>query len=198
MANIDSNAKGVKKKKFIRRISILVLLFIQVIFLFAIFKENLHSLWLMVSILGICLLILVAYLRGQLHHPEHQYEHILVVSWIPIGAISSFYLNNYVGLGPVISATAIGAMGSFTPALRTQSDYLKQLPAAIYCGAFIGMSSTNVVPDIIFVLTSSFFTAILILVSKSLFSGVGGKLGTLAFTGVVITSFIYYLISRYA
>ncbi|GAA4202941.1 hypothetical protein GCM10022289_18470 [Pedobacter jeongneungensis] len=60
------------------------------------------------------------------------------------------------------------------------------------------MSSTAVAPNIVFVLTASFFTAILIIVSKSLFSGVGGKLGTLAFAGVVITSFIYYLISAYA
>ncbi|WP_288251367.1 hypothetical protein [uncultured Flavobacterium sp.] len=144
-----------------------------------------------------CPLILVSYLRGQIHHYDHQYEHILVVSWIPVGAVSSFYLNHYLGLGPVISAAAIGTLGSFIPEINKGSDYLKQVPAVMYCGGFIGMSSTRVAPDIFFILAASFFTAVLILVSKSLFSGVGGKLGTLAFTGVVITSFIYYLISYY-
>jgi hypothetical protein len=122
----------------------------------------------------------------------------MVVSWIPIGAISSLYLNNYMDLGPVISAASIGIIGSFVPEFRKTSTYLAQLPAAIYCGAFIGMSSTSVAPSIIFVLTASFFTSVLILVSKSLYSGVGGKLGTLAFTGVAFTSFIYYLIARCA
>jgi hypothetical protein len=185
-------------KKLSRKVSIIFLLSIQVIFLFAIFRENLQSWWSIISILVICPLILVAYLRGQLHHHEHQYEHILVVCWIPIGAVSSFYLNHYLSLGPVISASAVGLTGSFLPIFKKESEYLRQLPAAVYCGAFIGMSSTAVAPNILFVLTASFFTAILIVVSKSLFSGVGGKLGTLAFAGVVITSFIYYLIASYA
>ncbi|WP_316828703.1 hypothetical protein [Pedobacter miscanthi] len=185
-------------RKLSRKISIIFLLAIQVIFLFAIFRENLQSWWSIISILLISPLILVAYLRGQLHHHEHQYEHVLVVCWIPIGAVTSFYLNHYLSLGPVISASAVGLTGSFLPLFRKSSAYLRQLPAAVYCGAFIGMSSTAVAPSILFVLTASFFTAILIIVSKSLFSGVGGKLGTLAFAGVVITSFIYYLISSYA
>lgn len=185
-------------RKLSRKISIIFLLAIQVIFLFAIFRENLQSWWSVISILAICPLILVAYLRGQLHHHEHQYEHVLVVCWIPIGAVISFYLNHYLSLGPVISASAVGLTGSFLPLFRKSSEYLRQLPAAVYCGAFIGMSSTVVAPNILFVITASFFTAILIVVSKSLFSGVGGKLGTLAFSGVVITSFIYYLISSYA
>ncbi len=74
---------------------------------------------------------------------------------------------------------------------------MKQLPAAIYCGAFIGMSSTGVASGFMFILTASFFTAILLFLSKNLFAGVGGKLGTLAFAGVVITSFLYFLISSY-
>lgn len=184
--------------RFVRKISILFLLIIQAVFLFAIFREHMHSLWLILSILIICPLILVTYLRGQLHHHEHEYEHILVVSWIPIGAVVCFYLNHYLKLGPVISAASLGSVSSMIPLLNRKSGYLKQLPAAIYCGAFIGMSTTGIAPNITFVLIASFFTAMLIMVSKSLFSGLGGKLGTLAFAGVVLTSAFYYLISAYA
>lgn len=198
MEGLTEDMQRSKKRIFIRKACILFLLIIQFIFLFAIFKENEQSLWISISFMVICPLILVAYLRGQIHHYDHQYEHILVVLWIPAGAVSSFYLNHYLELGPVMSASAIGAAGSFIPEIKRQSHYLKQVPAVIYCGAFIGMSSTRVAPDIFFILAASFFTAVLILVSKSLFSGVGGKLGTLAFTGVVITSFIYYFISCYA
>ncbi|MFC4389995.1 hypothetical protein [Flavobacterium quisquiliarum] len=197
MAEINKNYHHAKKSKFVRKTSILILLIIQITFLSAIFRENFQSLWISISIIVMCPLIMVTYLKGQIHHYDHQYEHILVVSWIPIGAVSSFYVNHYLGLGPVIAAAAIGTLGSFVPEINKHSNYLKQVPAVMYCGAFIGMSNTRVAPDIFFILAASFFTAVLILVSKSLFSGVGGKLGTLAFTGVAITSFVYYLISYY-
>lgn len=197
MEEINKNYQPAKKSRFVRKTIILILLIIQIAFLSAIFRENFQSFWVLISIIVMCPLIMVTYLKGQIHHHDHQYEHILVVSWIPIGAVSSFYLNHYLGLGPVIAAAAIGTVGSFIPEISKHSNYLKQVPAVIYCGAFIGMSSSRVAPDIFFILAASFFTAVLILVSKSLFSGVGGKLGTLAFTGVAVTSFIYYLISYY-
>lgn len=183
--------------KTARNIFITFLLIIQVIFLFAIFRENLRSWWTAASIFILCPLILITYLSGKLHHDDHAYEHILVVLWIPVGALASFYINHFLALGPVISAAAVGTAGSFIPGLNKQSHYMKQLPAAIYCGAFIGMSSMGVAPNITFILTASFFTAILLIVSKNLFAGVGGKLGTMAFAGVVLTSFVYFLISSY-
>lgn len=183
--------------KTVRKAFIVFLLIIQVIFLFEIFRENLQSWWTIVSMFILCFLIFITYRRGSLHHEDHEYEHILVVLWIPIGALASFYLNHLLGLGAVISAATVGSVASFIPNLNKQSHYMRQLPAAIYCGAFIGMSSIGVAPNIVFILTASFFTAILLILSKNLFAGVGGKLGTLAFAGVVITSFLYFLISSY-
>jgi len=183
--------------KTVRKAFIIFLLIIQVIFLFEIFKENLHSWWTVAAIFILCPLILLTYLTDGLHHEEHEYEHILVALWIPIGALASFYLNRFLSLGPVISGGIVGSIASFIPVLNKRSHYMKQLPAAIYCGAFIGMSSIGVAPNIVFILTASFFTAIMLILSKNLFAGVGGKLGTLAFAGVVITSFLYFLISSY-
>jgi len=186
------------RRKTARTVFICFLLAVQMIFLLAIFKENTQSLIISILITMLSLLILITYLKGPLHHEEHTYEHILVVLWIPIGALACFYLNHFLKLGPVISASAVGLTGSFLPSLNKKSHYMRQLPAAIYCGAFIGMSSTVVATGISFILTASFFSAILLFVSKSLFAGLGGKLGTLAFAGVVITSFLFFLISSYA
>lgn len=180
-----------------RKASIIFLLIIQAVFLFAIFREQMRSWWSVAGILILCPLILISYLKGRLHHEDHEYEQVLVALWIPAGALSSFYLNHFLALGPVLSAALVGSIGSFLPLLNHKSHYLRQLPAAIYCGAFIGMSSTGVAPGISFILTASFFTALLLIVSKNLFAGVGGKLGTLAFAGVVITSFLYFLITSY-
>lgn len=183
--------------KTARNVFIIFLLIIQAIFLFAIFKENSQSPGMAVLMIILSILVLTTYLKGQIHHEDHAYEHIFVVLWIPVGALSCFYLNHFLKLGPVISATTVGSLASFIPNFKKSSHYLQQLPAAIYCGAFIGMSSTGVAPNFLFILTASFFTAVLLILSKNLFAGVGGKLGTLAFAGVVITSFLYFLISSY-
>jgi len=184
-------------KKTTRNIFTIFLLIVQVIFLFAIFKENTHSIWIALLMFILCGFVLTTYLTGRLHHKEHAYEHILVALWIPVGSLASFYLNHFIKLGPVISAGTVGSIASLIPNIKKQSHYLRQLPAALYCGAFIGMSSIGVAPNFLFILTASFFTALLLILSKNLFAGVGGKLGTLAFAGVVITSFLYFLISSY-
>jgi hypothetical protein len=44
-----------------------------------------------------------------------------------------------------------------------------------------------------FILAASIFTAIFLIVSKSLLNGVGGKLGTLAFLGVSLTYLLLYI-----
>lgn len=165
--------------------------------MYEIFKENEHSqaIAALATVLGI--LVAITYIRGHIHHKDHAYEHILVALWIPAGAIICFYLNHFLILGPVLSGAIVGSLSSFIPNLNRKSHYLQQLPAALYCGAFIGMSSTGVAPNFLFIITASFFTAILLIISKNLFAGVGGKLGTLAFAGVMITSFLYFLISSY-
>jgi hypothetical protein len=183
--------------KTARNVFIIFLLIIQASFIFAIFNESTHSPGIAGLIIILSILVLVTYLKGELHHEEHAYEHVFVALWIPAGAITSFYLNHLLHLGPVLSAAIVGTVASFLPDLKKNSHYLKQLPAAIYCGAFIGMSSTGVAPGFLFILTASFFTAVLLIFSKNLFAGVGGKLGTLAFAGVVITSFLYFLFAAY-
>lgn len=185
------------RHKIIRTVFIFFLLIIQVFFIYEIFKENVHSWSIAVLAAILCILVVITYLRGHIHHKDHAYEHIFVALWIPAGAFSTFYLNHFLKLGPVLSASIVGSIASFIPAVKKQSHYLQQLPAAIYCGAFIGMSSAGVAPNFLFITTASFFTAILLIISKNLFAGVGGKLGTMAFAGVVITSFLYFLISSY-
>jgi len=181
----------------VRTIFIFFLLLIQVIFISQIFKEHTHSLGTVAILAVLSILVLITHLRGKIHHKDHAYEHILVAVWIPVGALITFYLNHFLKLGPVLSAALLGSAASFIPNLRKHSHYLQQLPAAFYCGAFIGMSSSGVAPNFLFVATASIFTALLLIISKNLFAGVGGKLGTLAFAGVVITSFIFFLVSSY-
>lgn len=181
------------RQKF-RILSIGLLFVIQALFLVAIFVENTHSYIILFFIGLISLFILYSYLRSPLHHHAHEYESIKIAAWVPLGAMSCYYLNQIFGLGPVLGAALTGTVASFIPNINKNSRYLPHLPAAIYCGAFVGMSNAQVAHGFYFILTASIFTAILLVVSKSLLDGVGGKLGTLAFLGVSLTYLLLYLL----
>jgi hypothetical protein len=184
-------------RKFNRWVSVTLIGVIQALFLFMIFKENQHSDWISILIVLISLLLLIAHVKAPLHHEDHVYEHIWVAIWIPVGAVAAYYINNNLHLGAVIAAGLVGTLASILPEFNKKSGYLKQLPAAIYCGAFIGMSSPRVANGVLFVIAASVFAGILLVLSKSLFHGMGGKLGLIAFAGVVIASFVLFLFSNH-
>jgi len=125
-----------------------------------------------------------------MHNKEHKYEKILVIIWIPVGAIVCYLLTIYTGLGSVLSAGITGVLGSFLPYIKKQTFYFKKLPSAVYCGAFVGMSSVKIMPTIGFIVFGGIFASIFYLLSKNLFLGYGGRLGTIALVGVVVTVLI--------
>lgn len=183
-------------RKKVRTFIILLTLVIQILFLSAIFVEKLQTSYTPIVIILLCILLLASYIKAPIHHRTNVYDHILIVLWIPAGALSCYFLNHGFHLGPVISAGIVGTMASFIPQINKHSAYLKQLPATFYCGAFIGMTNLSIASSVYFVLAASFFAGVLLLVSKSLFNGLGGKLGTVAFTAVTITSFIFFLLFK--
>ena len=183
--------------KLSRRISIAIICVIQVLFLLMIFRENLHANWISLVVVLLSVLLLTAHIKAPLHRDDHLNEHVLVAVWIPAAAIAAYVINNNLHFGPVIAASLIGFLGSLLPQINKRSVYLKQLPAAIYCGAFIGMSNLRVANGFLFVFAASFFAGVGLVLSKSLFHGMGGKLGLLAFAGVVLASFFLFLWSNY-
>lgn len=182
--------------RVIRYTSLLLLFVIQLLFLLAIFKENNSTIALSFFIILISFLLLFSFFKSPVHHNKLAFEKVYIAIWVPIGAISCYFLNHAFGLGSVLSASLVGLIGALIPYLNKKSNYLPHLPPAIYCGAFVGMSNTKVAHDVYFILAASICTAILLIISKSLLNGIGGKLGTLAFAGVTITYLILFLFSR--
>ena len=185
-----------KKNKAIRTFTLATVLIIQIIFLLLIAKNNYdtNNYFAIIAILLISAVVLFSHHYLDLHHNKYDYEKLSVVVWVPLGAIACHILNVNYGLGSVLSAGIIGTLGSFIPILNKQSNYLKNLPGAIYCGVFVGMSSNTITPTIGFVLSAGILAGLFFLLSKNLFIGIGGKLGTMAFLGV----FIVYLINLMA
>lgn len=180
-------------KKIIRYGIILALFIVQLLFLSLIFREIHNNYIASIFILSLIVLLFYTYLKHLDHEQDGEYESFKVAIWVPIGALSTYYLSNSFQLPPVLAGSSIGILASFLPNIRKQSTFLEQVPAAIYCGAFVGMSSHVLAKDGFFVLTASVFTAVFLMVSKTVMQGVGGKFGTLAFVGVVIT----YLLFKY-
>ncbi|GHC48795.1 hypothetical protein [Ulvibacter litoralis] len=184
------------KHKVIRFFIVLTVLLLQIVFLAVTVKEKYETdnFAAILSILLILLTIFFGYRYLDLHHHEYAYEQVSVVIWVPIGAVVCYVLNVYGNLGSVLAAGITGTVASFLPLLRKESFYLKKLPNAMYCGAFVGMSSVAITPSIGFVVAAGILAGVFYMLSKNLFLGIGGKLGTIAFVGVVLVSLINWIV----
>lgn len=182
-----------KRKQYTRIGTIILLFVIQILFLLAIFRENAHSYLLAILVASLVLLVLYTYRKGNLHADGHEFESYKIAVWVPAGSVFCFFLNQELGLGPVLAAALTGTLASLLTYIRWHKAYFQHLPPAIYCGAFVGMSDASVATDVTFVLTAGCFTAIFLVVSKSVLKGIGGKPGTLAFLGVTLTYMLIYI-----
>ena len=182
------------KHKIIRFLMIATVLFIQITFLTMIVKENYETnTVIIIAALLIIASIVFGYKYLDLHHEDYAYEKISIVIWVPIGAIVCYLLNVNGHLGSILAMGIVGTIASFLPSLNKKSNYLKEIPASIYCGAFVGMSSVETSPSIGFVISAGTLAGLFYMISKNLFLGVGGKLGTMAFAGVITATLIYWV-----
>ncbi|WP_146746633.1 hypothetical protein [Sinomicrobium soli] len=168
---------------------------IHFVFLFFILLESKAPSYILVLIGILLCTTLFSYLRSPLHAEGFNYFSWRLVVWVPVGGLIAFYLNQKLGLGPVLGGSVTGFAASCIPRIDRRSEYLSHLPDMLYCGAFIGMSAPKVTHEVSFILIASAVTAVLLMFSKNLLHGVGGKLGTLAFMGVVAASVIYQLMN---
>ncbi len=98
-----------------------------------------------------------------------------------MGAWSTYLLNVYIGLGAVLASCFIGIIAAL---------YFKKVQVPVYCGAFLGMSSMVLLPLQAFAV-ASILVAIVFLLTKDVFNGYGGKLGTIAFSAALITAWLF-------
>ncbi|WP_146167236.1 hypothetical protein [Christiangramia gaetbulicola] len=143
---------------------------------------------------------ITGFLLASFYYKNHKPERsvfrrldILLVVLTIIGAVITYWLNLEFGLGIVLSAGITGLLSSFIPFINRRSDILRELPAAIYCGAFAGMTAPFIAKGYIFIFFAGLFTGHILIISKSTLHGFGGKLGTVAFGGVSLMSLILYL-----
>jgi hypothetical protein len=116
------------------------------------------------------------------------------------GAVITRLLSVDAGLGAVIAASIVGLIPgvlSITAWKNTSDPLLKTLPAAIYCGSFAGMTAPHVLGGLIEVAVAGAVAGMIYVWASGVFKGVGGKLGTTAFSGVAITGLLTGTMTRF-
>lgn len=181
-------------KKYLKQIinKILLVLFIaaQVYFVVAIIREQTLKPWFIIVFSLIVLGMAMSYRKKQYLHIELKHEvHYDLFVWFLIGSFVTYFLQSEAELNTVFAAGLVGFVGSFTRNIKNKVKSAAHWPIAIYCGAFVGM--TKLPYGYLFIFLSTVLTAIFYNFSHHYFHGIGGKLGTLAFMGVLYAYIIY-------
>ena len=180
--------------KIFRRLAFFTFILLQFIFLFSIFFEKFDAPLLVGFLLLLSSLLSFAYYNAPQKEEQFFIKDIYLIFFVVLGAITSYLIN--LRMGPVIAAAATGTVASFIPSLlsKNKTGILAEFPAAVYCGAFVGMTAPSVAGNLNFIIFSGFIAGSLLLIAKNVFNGFGGKLGTIAFGGVAFGSAIIYWI----
>jgi hypothetical protein len=179
--------------RFLRYLLIFLFALMQLAFLGAICIERFRIMetgMAMFLLLTIGLLLAFTHRRKSLHLPGTDRESLASALAVPLGTMACFMLQTQFSCGPVLAASTVGLAGSFIPGLFPGLHYWKAIPSAVYCGAFVGMSSDKVLDSGFMFLAAGCLAGLAFWVSRNLFQGVGGKLGTLAFAAVVLVVYL--------
>ncbi len=148
-----------------------------------------YEAWLLHLVGGVAIiLVMVGLITGiifegrRLFHSETDQIRWKSVLWnflaVFTGGIFSFSLSHDIGLGPVVAASLVGIIGFLV---------IPDQDVPIYCGAFVGMTSNNLLYTHTEVAIASAVAGGIYILTRSVFSGFGGKLGTIALVGTILT-----------
>jgi hypothetical protein len=142
-----------------------------------------HILALLITLAVFLIIGLKKIYDARLDHMNYDGKHNLIgtASASIIGAILTYALASYTTLGPVISSSLVGLCAYI---ICSKNDKMKDHSPAVYCGTFVGMSSTFLILHPVFVALGGLFSGVLYHMTEDAFDGEGGKLGTIAFGGV--------------
>jgi len=104
---------------------------------------------------------------------------------VTLGALAVQLAIRTAGMTVVQGAALVGVLAWLSGRLKLLSPRVR--PASLYCGAFVGMTSSHVLPGLGWLTLAGILAGILYSLANHFCVGVGGKLGTVAFAGTAIT-----------
>jgi len=109
--------------------------------------------------------------KGKVREKDTVYD-LKIFSGVFIGAIITFQLQAQLGMGAVAASSIVGLAGGII---------FPRYAAAVYCGSFAGMCSPEIFPFFPCMTAAAFLCGVFFVLSRGIFEGAGGKLGTIAF-----------------
>ncbi|MCM8570427.1 hypothetical protein NE848_13620 [Gramella jeungdoensis] len=156
--------------------------------------DNTDELFLILSLIPITGLLAFFYVKTEKSFPASiRKKDTISVAASVLGALLTYFLNLEFDLGGVLAAGIVGLTGAMLPYINKQSGLLKEIPVAMYCGSFVGMTTPGIANGYLFILYAGLLTGMLLVLAKNILTGYGGKLGTIAFGGVSIVYSVIYL-----
>ncbi len=106
-----------------------------------------------------------------------------------IGSLGTYFINKQYKIGAVAASSLLGlTFGLLLPNIFSNGN---SLAVALFCGTFIGMSTTSKLSTGISVIIASVIGTLIYLYTAPYFAGLGGKLGLIAFGSSIATAGIY-------
>lgn len=170
----------------INKITYILLSFFLVILFLMLFYNSKTILSTIILTLGLFILIegLIEEKKKLKHERYKIITELEVLITVPIAATLTFLISTRIdlGYGLVGPVTAAGLVGLISSYLR---NYKLSNPA--YCGAFVGMSSAALFPQLWLVSLAGLIAGFVFILSHEIYNQTGGTLGTIAFSAVSIT-----------
>ncbi|MFU8780780.1 MAG: hypothetical protein ACNA71_07110 [Kiritimatiellia bacterium] len=100
---------------------------------------------------------------------------------VVVGSLVTAFLSNQIGMGAVLASSVVGLVAA---------GMFPKWAAAAFCGSFVGMLSLESLPFYHQLVIATCAAAALFWVGTPVFAGFGGKLGTTAFFGCVMSAWL--------
>lgn len=97
------------------------------------------------------------------------------------GTVITFILSNNLQLGAVVASSIVGIAATLI---------IPRYDVPTFCGSFVGMASITLLTTYFCVFLAGIIAGIVFVITKQVFNGFGGKLGTIAFIGCVFAALI--------
>lgn len=108
----------------------------------------------------------------------------LIFLYMIMGAVATYIIHHKSRLSAVESSAVIGLIaGLVLPMLYEASG--NYLAVVMFCGSFIGMSSSDRLVNMSHVVVSGTLAALFFIYTQNIFIGLGGKLGAIAFVSIL-------------
>jgi len=110
---------------------------------------------------------------------------------VALGALAVELAIRSGGMTAVQAAPLVGGLAWLSSRIGLLAE--RVLPASLYCGAFVGMTSSHVLPGTPWVVLAGIIAGVIYSWAKHFWVGVGGKLGTIAFAGTALIVLVAHL-----